>query len=214
MKLILASLLLASPAQAQTIDPLWEKTVAQANAARKWVAQDTEFVVNARVKGEDKVIRTRSHLAGWDGSKPHYDTTVIEPRPEAGKTPPDANMGSEGFALMADGLIKLDAPVKRQDGQVLDGKTWTVFRLAESQAVLDIKVSIWVDPVTGALHLVDSHVHGMLMMDMTMKTRYVAHAQAGVVPANIDIDMEVLIPFKGGKMHMVNTPTNWIVRPQ
>ncbi|MES2128930.1 MAG: hypothetical protein V4463_16795 [Pseudomonadota bacterium] len=211
MKYLLTALLFATSAHAETADPLWEKVIAQSDAAKKWVAQDVDMVATARAKGEDRMFHTRGHLSGWDGNKPRYDTTMVEQKPVTGKKA-DAQISGDVFAQMADGMIKADTPYKRRDGQVLDGKTWTVFEVDQSQATMDFQAKIWVDPVSGGLHLVDTHMRATLMMDLYMKTRYAPHAQAGSLPSDIDMNVDVLIPFKNAKLHIVSTNANWIAR--
>jgi hypothetical protein len=201
----------AAPA-AKPVDPLWAKAVAQVNTMKKWIPED--FDMDVEVNDGDEVTKTksRSHLTSWEKGKPNYVVKEISSS-KPGK-PKDGNLKIDSFTSMAEQIVKEDAPVKRSDNQPLGGKKWTVFQLTESQTGVKIDTKVWVDPQSGALHHMDTVINVPLLADIAMSTAYGDNAEIGVVPKASDISVEIRIPFKSGaKIHMLNTPLNWIKRP-
>jgi hypothetical protein len=64
------------------------------------------------------------------------------PPPEAGKSTPKGKIEMSDAENMGEQLMRLDAPVRRTDGQVLDGKSWTTFDLAESKGPVKVSVRL------------------------------------------------------------------------
>jgi hypothetical protein len=205
---------LALPSIAQTVDPLWTKTLAHSALVKKWAPEDTTMSVDALADGKHDKAKTRSHLKGWDKGKPVYDTVQVEPKPEAGKPPRKANSEMTDANNLGDGLMRMNAPVRRADGQVLHGKRWTTFDVAESKGPIDVAVRVWVDPATGIIHQTESTVHGTLMFDMLLTTLYAPHQQAGSLPDSVAFKLKVLVPFTDATVNIVSSMANWIVRPQ
>ncbi|MES2297671.1 MAG: hypothetical protein V4582_11550 [Pseudomonadota bacterium] len=203
---------LFASAHAEPADQLWNKTIAQVTAAKVFVAQDTELVVDGVKDGKDVKKRIKSHLSGWDKEKPLYTVVEIEPKDDpskpASKTPADG----ASFSEMTTEMFKPDAKVTRSDGQVLNGKTWTLFQMKKSDGPMDMTMKLWVDPATGSPHKMENHIHGTFMMDVQMNTSYTPQGGTSV-PTRTEMQIEVLIPFKGAKMHLVNSASNWIVHP-
>ena len=204
----------ALPAHADGIDPLWAKAVEQSKNAKKWIAQDIDMELEGSESDKPaEKTKLHMHLNGWDGTKPQYQVTVLEP-----KSPPSKDSKGSGdmdsLLTMADNLLKPNAKVKRVDGQTMDGKTWTVFELRESKTVFDITVKMWVDPESGKLHYVDAHLRGTLMFDADIKTNYVDTQQFGTVAKQTDFRIDVLIPFQNAKAHVASRSSNWIARQQ
>lgn len=204
----------AVPSIAQTVDPLWTKTLAHSALVKKWAPEDTTMRVDAVADGKHDKAKTRSHLTGWDKGKPVYDTVQIEPRPEAGKPPVKANSEMTDANNLGDGLMRMNAPVKRADGQVLHGKRWTTFDVAESKGPMDVAVRVWVDPATGIIHQTESKVRGTLMFDMVLTTLYAPHPQAGSLPDSALFKLKVLVPFTDATVNIASSMSNWIARPQ
>ena len=203
----------ALPSGAQTVDPLWTKTLAHAALVKKWAPEDTATKVDAIAEGKRENARTKSHLKGWENGKPVYDTVQIEPPPDTGKPTSKGKNEMSDAASMGENLMRPDAPVRRTDGQQLHGKSWTIFDVAESKGPMDVSVRLWVDPVTGVAHQVESKVHGTLMFDMFMTTAYAPHRQAGSLPERSDFKIKVLVPFVDAKVNIVRSMDNWIPRP-
>jgi hypothetical protein len=204
----------ALPAIAQTVDPLWSKTLAQSALVKKWAPADTEMSVDAVADGKHDKAKTKSHLKGWEKGKPVYDTVQIEPKPEAGKPAAKASSEMTDATNMGDRLMRIDAPVRRADGQLLHGKSWTTFDVSESKGPMDIGVRVWVDPVTGIIHQTESKVHGTLMFDMLLTTLYAPHPQVGSLPDIVEFKLKVLVPFTDAKVNIVSSMANWIPHPQ
>lgn len=204
----------ASPSIAQAVDPLWTRTLAQSALVRKWAPEDTTMTVDAIADGKHDKAKTRSHLKGWEKGKPVYDTVQIEPKPEAGKPPVKANSEMTDANNLGDGLMRINAPVRRSDGMVLHGKTWTTFDVAESKGPIDVAVRVWVDPATGIIHQTESRVRGTLMFDMALTTLYAPHRIVGSLPGNVEFALKVLVPFADAKVNIAGTMANWIARPQ
>lgn len=212
--LALAALSLSLPAIAETVDPLWLKTLAYAEQAKKWAPEDTTISVDAIADGKHDKAKTRSRLKGWEKGKPVYDTVQIEPRPESGKPSSKGKTEMTDATNMGAQLMRMDAPVRRSDGQLLHGKRWTTFDVAESKGPMDISVRVWVDPATGIIYQSESKVHGMLMFDLFLTTMYAAHPQAGSLPERLEFKMNVLVPFADAKVNIVSNMDHWIPRPK
>ena len=211
--LTLVAISFALPASAQTVDPLWTKTLAHSALVKKWAPEDATMTVDALADGKHDKAKTRSHLKGWEKGKPVYDTVQIEPKPEAGKAPAKASSEMTDATNMADQLMRANAPVRRADGQLLHGKSWTTFDVSESKGPVDIGVRVWVDAVTGIIHQTESKVHGTMMFDLFLTTSYAPHPQAGSLPDRIEFRMKVLVPFTDARVNIVSSMDNWIARP-
>jgi hypothetical protein len=211
--LAIAAFSFASPLHAQTVDPLWTKTLAHAALVKKWAPEDKTMTVDAVAEDKHDRSKTKSHLKGWEKGMPVYDTVQIEPKREEGKDSAKGKKAMGDAGNLGDELMRPNAPVKRTDGQLLHGKSWTVFDVAESKGPIDVSVRLWVDPSTGVAHQVESKVHGTLMFDMFLTTEYAPHKQAGSLPERSDFKLKVLVPLVDAKVNIVNRMDNWIARP-
>ncbi|MDL2358550.1 MAG: hypothetical protein QFF03_25160, partial [Pseudomonadota bacterium] len=196
------------------VDPLWAKTLAYAEQAKKWAPEDTTISVDAIADGKHDKSKAKSHLTGWEKGKPVYDTVQIEPPIEAGKPSAKGKTEMSDATNMGAQLMRMDAPVRRSDGQLLHGKRWTTFDVAESKGPMDVSVRVWVDPATGIIYQSESKVHGMLMFDLLLTTLYAAHPQAGSLPERLEFKMKVLVPFTDAKVNIVSNMDHWIARPK
>lgn len=210
--LAIASISLALPLHAETVDPLWTKTLEHAALVKKWAPTDRVTVVDALDDEKHEKVKTKSHLKGWENGNPVYDTVQVEPK-EASKAAGKGKIEINDASNMSDNLMRPTAPVRRTDGQQLHGKTWTTFDVAESKGPIDVSVRLWVDPVTGVAHQVESKLHGTLMFDMFMTTQYVPHPKVGSLPEWMDFKIKVLIPFVDAKVDIASRMDNWIPRP-
>lgn len=204
---------IALPAAAQSVDPLWTKTLAYSALVKQWAPQDATMTVDTVSDGKHDKTKSKSHLRGWENGKPVYDTVQIEPKPETGKAPPKANSQMTDANEMGDKLMRANAPVRRADGQLLHGRSWTTFDVSESKGPMAVAVRVWVDPATGIIHQTESKVHGTMMFDLLLTTLYAPHPQAGSLPDSIDFRMKVLVPFTDAKVNIVSSMDHWIARP-
>lgn len=212
--LAIVALCFALPSSAQTVDPLWTKTLAHSAQVKKWAPEDTTMTVDAVAEGKHDKAKTKSHLTGWEKGKPVYDTVQVEPRPQAGKPPAKANSEMTDANNLGDQLMRMNAAVRRSDGQLLHGKSWTTFDVAESKGPMDVAVRVWVDPATGIIYQTESKVRGTLMFDMLLTTLYAPHPQVGSLPDSVEFKMNVLVPFTDAKVNIVSSLANWVPRPQ
>lgn len=203
----------ALPASAQRADPLWLKTLAHSALVKQWAPQDATMTVDAVTDGKHDKTKIRSHLKGWEKGKPVYDTVQLEPKPEAGKAPAKASSEMTDANNMADELMRANAPVRRTDGQMLHGRSWTTFDVSESKGPMDVGVRVWVDPATGIIHQTESKVHGTLIFDLQLTTSYAPHPQAGSLPETLEFKMKVLVPFTDAKVNIVSGMDHWVARP-
>jgi hypothetical protein len=210
--LAIAGLSFALPLQAQTADPLWTKALAHAALVKKWAPEEKNLRIDAVSDDKHERTKVKARLKGWENGKPVYETVQIEPKPESGKSAKGQSEMNEAGNL-GDELMRANAPVKRTDGQVLHGKSWTMFDVAESKGPVDVSVRLWVDPVTGVAHHVESKIRGTLMFDMFLATTYAPHKQAGSLPERSDFRLKVLVPFVDAKVNIVSSMDNWIPRP-
>ncbi|MES2759423.1 MAG: hypothetical protein V4693_18780 [Pseudomonadota bacterium] len=208
----LAALSIAFPLHAQSVDPLWTKTLAHAALVKKWAPEEKNVRIDALA--EDKLERTKAklRLKGWENGKPVYETVEIEPKPQPGKSAKgQVEMSNAGS--MSDDLMRPNAPVKRTDNQVLHGKSWTMFDVAESKGPVDVSLRLWVDPVSGVAHHAESKIRGTLMFDMFLATTYAPHKQAGSLPERADFRIKILVPFVDAKVDIVSNMDKWVPRP-
>ncbi len=202
------------PLHAAGVDPLWAKVVAQSDEGKKWVAKDVELSIDGKHEGEEKKVKVVMQLSGWEKDKAIYKTVKVEPPAD-----PTKKGGHEGsaqvdkFSSMSEALIKIDAPVERKDGQKIDGKPATLFVLAKSEGPADTKLQVWVDPASGSIHKIQTHVRVTFMMDMTLNISYKPHASGISMPIQSDFKMDVLVPFKNSKMTLSTNASNWVQRP-
>ncbi|MDB5936725.1 MAG: hypothetical protein JWQ01_4069 [Massilia sp.] len=208
----IAALMLGLPLHAQTVDPLWTKTLAHSALVKKWAAADKTMNVDAVADDKHDRAKVKSHLTGWDKGKPVYETVQVEPKPEPGKSPKGPNEMSNAIN-MSDDLMRPNAPVRRTDGQLLHGQSWTRFDVAESKGPVDVSVRLWVDPVTGVAHQVESKIRGTLMFDMFLATTYAPHKTAGSLPERSDFKLKVLVPFVDATVNIASRMDNWVPRP-
>ncbi|MFC5462041.1 hypothetical protein [Massilia niabensis] len=206
------SLSLAAPSQAQA-DPLWEKAVLQAAQMKKWAPGEVQLVAEGTADGKAERTRVRQRLTGWEKGDPVYETTQIEPPPEAGKKPGKSQFDMKGIGEMSEELLRSDAKVRRRDNQRLHGKSWTLFEVDQSKGPMDIKVRLWVDPATGVAHQMETTAHGTMMMDMSLLTAYRPHPKAGSLPARFDFRMKVLVPFVDAGVKIASDMERWVPRP-
>lgn len=212
MSFAVSSLAFAAPA-AKPVDPLWSKAVALNASVRNWIPEDIDIKAETDDGDEVKKVRSRSHLTGWEKGKPRYVVTDIEPKAKPGKKD-ESSFNIDGFTAMTDDVLTMDAAVKRIDKQELHGAQWTVFQVSKSETGVKITIKLWVDPQSGVLHQTESVILVPLLADINIVTAYGPHPVIGQVPKVSDINVDVRIPFKSAKLHMVNTPSNWIKRPQ
>ncbi|MDB5752143.1 MAG: hypothetical protein JWP65_2564 [Ramlibacter sp.] len=206
------SLVLPAQGQAQT-DPLWEKAVAHAAQMKKWAPGEVQLLAEGRADGKIDRTRVRQRLTGWDKGNPVYETTQIEPPPEAGKKPGKSEFDMKGIGEATESLLRTDARVRRRDNQPLHGKSWTLFEVAQSKGPMDVNVRLWVDPATGVAHQMESTMHGTMMMDMSLLTAYRPHPQAGSLPSRFDFRMKVLVPFVDATVKIASDMERWVPRP-
>jgi hypothetical protein len=208
-----AAAVVHAQAPAPAIDPLWAKVVEQVNLSKQWVAQDIDLQSDADVGGTVRKMHSKSHLTGWEKAKPVYTATQIEPVPDPAHPSKPGDDTNIDFNRLTDLLLAADAPVTRVDDQLLHGRKWALFRAAKSQGPIDIKMQVWVDPVTGLVHHIESHIHVMLTTDMVSNSTFAVQAGAGNQAQQVDSQVEILVPFKHGKIHLTSTNSNWAKRP-
>ena len=200
----------------EPVDPLWAKTVALSQLAKKWVAKDIETLSTAAKNGDPVTTATvQSHLSGWEKDQPVYTELQTDPAPDASnrKGPPKMAEMMKAVVGMQDKLLLLEAKVTRTDGQKLHGKTWTLFQTAGGGTGQTMAARIWVDPQTGCIHQSDTDVHVIMALDAHMKSAYEFDVQGRCMAKQIDADIEILVPFKGAKIKLKQTSANWIERP-
>jgi hypothetical protein len=210
--LAIAAMAFALPLHAQTVDPLWTKTLAHAALVKKWAPEEKDLRIDAVAEDKHERTKVKARLKGWENGKPVYETVQIEPKPEPGKVTRGQNEMNEAGNL-GDDLMRMNAPVKRTDNQVLHGKSWTMFDVAESKGPVNVAVRLWVDPVTGVAHHVESKIRGTLMFDMFLATTYAPHKLAGSLPERSDFRLKVLVPFVDAKVNILTSLDNWTARP-
>lgn len=205
--------LLQLPARAE--DALWAKVSANALAAKQLAAGDIEMLVTAFNAGNPVGPRHfQSHLSHWVNGKPVYTMIEVDSLPgtSKGKGRSSAEM-MNAIVEMADSLLDPGSKMARTDGQQLDGKTWTVFRQEDTGVGRKMASKIWVDTDTACVHQIEADLHIALYGDGHLKTSYAADAQGRCLPRLLEADIDFITPFKGGKMKLKQTSSNWVERP-
>lgn len=205
----------AGLASAQATDPMWRKTVERAQAAQLLVARETEVSASVSKNGQPaSTAHFQSHLSGWAQGKAVYTTTELDVSPGAAKKNSQASSAMmNSIVEMEQSLLVPEAKVRRLDAQRLDGKSWTVFHVEDGGVGRKMAARIWVDAETACIHQVDTELHVALYIDAHVRTAYAPDAQGRCLPGKIDADIDIIVPFKGAKMKMTQSPTDWVVRP-
>jgi hypothetical protein len=194
-------------AQAQTVDPLWKKAVANFEASKKFAATDIHFELDQVNDGKTKRLVTTSQLRAWDRTKPVY--TVLK----TVRTPDEGDNGKpfdlEVFARVSDALIVESATVRRLGGQKLNGKPVVVFVGSEGKSPQKAGFRIAVDPTTGALQRIESDLYVFGTFDGKIDTRYKRDGSGASFPETIEAKFDV----PEGKMVIRQKATNWVARP-
>lgn len=194
---------------------MWRKTVERAQAAHLLVASEIDMNASISKGGQPaSPAHFQSHLSGWAQGKPVYTTTELDVLPGAAKKNGQAiSTMMNSIVDTEQSLLVPEAKVRRVDAQRLDGKNWTVFHLEDGSVGRKMTARVWVDAETACIHQIDTDLHLALYMDARVKTAYAIDAQGRCLPGKIDADIEILVPFKGGKMKMTQSATDWIARP-
>ncbi len=205
-------------AQAETIDPLWLKTIAHVQELKKWVAQDIDSVDEANMGSDpSKTVTSKLHLSGWKDKQAVYDTIQISPpadpsKATSNKKPPAIAIGN-AIDKLQDLIFDPETFPKRQDNQELDGQTWTLFQFEYAQLGQKMAVKVWIDASTGCMYRMESQFHISMMGDGRIHTQFDKDEKNHCFPKQIDEKIDILVPFKNGKMNLKQNPKNWILRP-
>jgi hypothetical protein len=200
---------------ADAIDPLWGSVVAQTMKSNQWVAQDLDITASGAMHGKQfDNVRAKSHLTGWNGDKPIYDWMQLNPKPDSSKPAPTERPVLPDFSKLITEMLQAEAKASRTDDQAAEGQRWTVFEVNEKKIGTTMAFKAWIDPQTGILDHTDMKLHVTLTADVSMSVQYGGHAEAGTFPARTDMTFESLIPFQGGRLHIVADTENWIKRPR
>lgn len=116
------------------------------------------------------------------------------------------------ITALSGSMTEGEAPT-RTDGVSLDGVMCTVFETHFSQAMSKGTMKLWVDAALGKPRKMALSFHMPLMADGTVITQYAIGAQGQVLPAAVDYDMEILIPFRKGKARIQQTLSAWVAQP-
>ena len=205
-------------AQAAAIEPLWLKTIAHMQELKKWVAQDMDIVAEVS-KGNDpsKTVTSKSHLNGWKDKQAEYDTIQLAPpadpnKPKSNKEPAAVTMMNAIDNMQASIFDPENFP-KRLDNQNLDGQSWTLFQFEQAQLGQKMAVKVWIDASTGCVYRMESQFHVSMYVDGSIHTQFDNAESNHCFPKQIDAKIDILIPFKNGKMNLQQSPRNWILRP-
>lgn len=205
-------------AQAETIDPLWLKTIAHMQELKKWVAQHMDIVAEVSKGSEQsKTVTSKTHLSGWKDKQGVYDTIQLAPpadpnKPKNNKVPATVTMVNAINEIQAS-IFDSETIPKRLDNQQLDGESWTLFQFEQAQLGQKIAVKVWIDSATGSIHRMESQFHVSMYGDGTIHTLFENDEHARCFPKQINTKMDIQILFMNGKMNLKQRPRNWILRP-
>ena len=119
-----------SYSSAQTIDPLWQKTVQHLQKAQNYVAHDIDQKLEAEGNGEKKNIVMKIQQTAWKEGNPVYSVTSVDPKPKDGRT-----QKSVDFEDVMKSVYKLmlaeQTKTTRIDGQKFEGANTTLFQIDE-----------------------------------------------------------------------------------
>lgn len=194
----------------KTVDPLWEKVVAQHNSLKKWVAKDIEQVVLETPKGEaTKKTTVLKQFARIEKAKPIY--TVLEIIP-AVNNPKDADQDVDFGAMflpLEAKIFSTKADIKRLSSQVLDGKTLAVFEFSKA----GFKLKLWVDPETGVIHQREFQGGMSFVMSGVMTTSYNTDPNSRNLPKQSMTKVSIIVPFQKAEIEIKDNFTNWFELP-
>ncbi|MQA22274.1 hypothetical protein [Rugamonas rivuli] len=199
---------LLAPLHAENNDPLWKNVTAQLEVSRQWAAGVIDIASDVdKGNGVQHALATM-RLSGWDKQKPVYTLVKAQPPSAKGVDLKFLNAISALSASMAE-----DETPTRTDGVPLDGIACTVFATHFNQAANKGEMKLWVDAASGKPRQMALSFHIPFMADGTIVTHYATGAQGQILPAAIDYDMEILIPFRKGKARIQQTSSAWVAQP-
>lgn len=194
----------------KTVDPLWEKVVAQHTMLKKWVAKDIEQIVLETPKGEaTKKTTVLKQFARIEKAKPIY--TVLETIP-AMSNPKDVDQNVDFGAMFLPLEAKIfttKADIKRLNAQVLDGKTLAVFEFSKA----GFKLKLWVDPETGVFHQREFQGGMPFVMSGVMTTSYSTDPNTRNLPKQSTTKVSITVPFQKAEVEIKDNFTNWFELP-
>lgn len=210
---ILASSLAIGSTQAfaQSQDPLWIKSVQQLQNAQKYVARDIEQKVEAERGDEKKAMVMTIRQTAWKGKDPVYSVISVDPPPKDGRQAKPLDFED---VLKSVYKIMLDdtTPVKRHDGQAIEGKAATMFEIDQG-GLQKFNAKIWVHPESGQVYHYNIQLAVPLLLELETQAT-LADSEAGVrVVRTRDSKFKIKIPFKKGSGHLNETLSNWVLRP-
>lgn len=199
---------LLAPLHAENNDALWKSVTAQLDVSRQWAAGMIDISSDIdKGKGIQHVSATM-RLSAWDKQKPVYSLVKAQP-PEAKS--PDLKF-LNAVTAVANSMVEDETPT-RTDGVSLEGVTCTVFETHFSQAMSKGAMKLWVDAASGKPRRMALSFHVPLMADGTVMTHYAAGAQGQMLPAAVDYDMDILIPFRKAKARLRLDSSAWVAQP-
>ncbi|ELX11911.1 hypothetical protein Jab_1c04990 [Janthinobacterium sp. HH01] len=199
---------LLTPLHAENNDALWKSVTAQLEVSRQWAAGVIDIASDIDKGNGIQHASATMHLSAWDKQKPVY--TLIKAQPADAK---GADMKFlNAITALSGSMTEGEAPT-RTDGVSLDGVMCTVFETHFSQAMSKGTMKLWVDAALGKPRKMALSFHMPLMADGTVITQYAIGAQGQVLPAAVDYDMEILIPFRKGKARIQQTLSAWVAQP-
>lgn len=194
----------------KTIDPLWEKIVAQHSALNKWVAKNIEQVVLETPKGEaTKKTTVTKEFVRIEKAKPVYKVLDVIP-PLSNPKDADQNVDFGAMFLPLESKIfSNNAPVKRHDAQVINGKSLAVFEFSKGGFI----VKLWADPETGELHQRVFQGGMPFVMSGAMTTTYGTGPNIRNLPKQATTKVSITVPFQKAEIEIKDTYTNWTELP-
>lgn len=192
------------------VDPVWEKAVAQFKQNNKWLAKNIEQVVLETPKGEQtKKIIVHKQFSQMEKAKPVYTVLDVTP-PLSDPKDADQNVDFGAMFLPLESKMYADnAPIKRMESQVLNGKNLAVFEFSSR----GLNVKLWVDPETGERHQRVFQGAMPFVMSGVMTTSYSTGAGSRNLPKHAITKISVSIPFQNGEIEIKDTYSNWIELP-
>jgi hypothetical protein len=191
-------------AHAAEPDPLWIKVLDKRNAMKKWIANEVE--VKFDYHGEQRSFKKQ--LVSWDQSTPVYKVSSSLPEGVAKKLTGKTLDPAKPFEKLLENIYSPDFAVSRQDKVIFNGKATTLFA-ANSGIAPRLRLNIWVDPESAAIYESELEIYMPLAMHVKTVARFQLDDLGRNLPLNTETEMEILIPFKGDKVRIRDSYSQW-----
>ncbi|MCV2359085.1 hypothetical protein LNV08_08860 [Paucibacter sp. TC2R-5] len=206
--------------QAQVADPLWLQLLAHLQAQKQVVPDESDTLLmlprEAGGTGERDFISRK--LVGWKDGKPSYEIVAAEPPiwTDDDLRITRANKADQQISSalgQGNQLLLPSTPVKRSDGQSLDGKLWTLFEAQDKGFGRDVLMRAWVEPETGRPHRIDVKGRFLMVLSLDLSSHYEIASKERSLANKVTGEIKAAIRGKGPEVRFEVDVKSWAEAP-